>query len=85
MVEQRSLIVGHLLIGELVRAVGRFALIAAIHCDHSVVSPEIIDLRAKAGNTRSIAMDHQKRLACPINFVVKCYAVVHERLSRGRI
>jgi hypothetical protein len=56
-VEQRGEVVGHFLVGDLVGAVARAALVAAVHGDDFVVLAEVGDLCAETTDAGAVAVD----------------------------
>ena len=84
-IEERSKIIGHLFIGDLVGAVARLALIAAVHGDHAIARAEERDLGGQGANAAAVAVNHQERFALAVHLVVQGYAVVHEGLSCGGV
>ena len=85
MIQQGREVVGHLLVGDFVRAIAGPALIPAVHGDHLVARAEVIDLSFEIGDAAAIAVHEQKRLANAVDFVIELAAVVRERPTDGSI
>ena len=62
MVEQGREVVGHLLVGDLVRAIAGLAVVPAVHGDHLVALAEVIDLGLEIGDAAAVAVHEQKQV-----------------------
>ena len=83
MVDQRRKVVSHFFVGDLVGAVARLALVAAVHGDNGVMLAEVVDLSGEAADAGAVAMHQEKRFPGAVNFVIELDSVVCEGVAGG--